>query len=118
MSDARAHRNLKNEVRLALGRREDVVMWNNESGVARYGAQTVRYGVGKGGSDLIGVIKPSGRFIALEVKTGKARLTKEQKLFLALVRKFGGHAAVVGNVDDANREVDSAVRGSGDVQNS
>jgi len=110
MSDARAHRNLKNEVRLALGRREDVVMWNNESGVARYGPSVVRYGVGKGGSDLIGIIKGSGRFLAIEIKTGNARLTKEQKLFQQLVRAFGGVAETVRTVDDATGLIDNIKR--------
>lgn len=110
MSDSRAHRNLKNEVRLALGRREDVVMWNNESGVARYGTSVVRYGVGKGGSDLIGIIKGSGRFLAIEIKTGNARLTKEQKLFQQLVRAFGGVAETVRTVDDATGLIDHIKR--------
>ena len=115
MASAREHKNTKNRIRLSLGKRPDVVIWNNESGVARYGHQSVRYGVGKGGSDLIGIVE-TGRLIALEVKTGKARLTKEQTLFLKLVIKMGGHAAVVRSVEDANREVDSALHKARGVQ--
>ena len=114
MASAREHKNRKNRIRLALGRRQDVVMWNNESGVASYGNHTVRYGVGKGGADLIGILE-TGQFIALEVKTGGARCTKHQRMFLALVKKFGGWSAVVRSVDDANREIDLALRGSREV---
>jgi len=99
---------LKNEIRLVLGRRDDVVIFNNESGVASYGKHTVRYGVGKGGADLLGIALPTGRFVALEVKTGQARCTKQQRMFLELVRRFGGFAEVVRSVDDANDAIDRA----------
>ncbi len=108
MASAVEHKKLKNQIRLKLGRRNDVVLWNNESGVAKYGAYTVRYGVGKGGADLIGILD-GGKFLALEVKTGRARCTKEQRMFLNLVDKLGGHAAVVRSVEDAEREVDIAL---------
>ena len=114
MASAREHKNTKNRIRLSLGKRKDVVIWNNESGVATYPRSGGRAGGGKGGSDLSGMVR-GGRGIALEVKTGKATLAKDQKLFLALVRKFGGHAAVVRNVEDANREVDSALHKAREV---
>lgn len=46
----------------------------------------------KGMSDLYGIIKINGvgRFIAIEVKTGKAVRTKEQKAFARMVQNLGG----------------------------
>jgi len=124
---SRIHKNLKNEIRLAIGERNDVVLWNNESGVAVHPAgQFVRYGVGKGGADLLGLVcmyvnfrngterdKPRvfGRFIAIEVKTGRARLDPAQKLFLDLVRRFGGYAAVVRSVEDAIKAIEDCKNG-------
>ena len=105
MSGARRHRNTKNEIRLALGKRKDCVIFNNESGVARH-PQFVRYGVGKGGADLIGLT--NGRFVALEVKTGAARLSAEQKLFRDLIERHGGFYAVVRNTTDASEAIDRA----------
>lgn len=93
-----------------LGKRRDVVIWNNESGVATYPRHVVKYGVGKGGSDLIGVVA-GGRFIALEVKTGRARPTKEQRMFLSLVQQFGGYAAIVRSEEDAHDAVNAAISG-------
>ena len=103
MGSAREHKNLKNQIRLALGRRADVKLWNNESGVADYGQFKVRYGVGKGGSDLLGIVNVEGvgRFIALEVKTGKAVPDKYQQMFIAMVRGYGGFACVVRSIKDA-----------------
>lgn len=54
----------------------------------------VRYGVGKGGSDLLG-INANGRFLALEVKEGPDKLSPEQRMFLELVNSSGGYAAEV-----------------------
>lgn len=111
MTTSRDHSNLKNLIRIELGRRKDVVVWNNESGVAEYGSFMVRYGVGKGGSDLIGIVN-TGRFIALEVKTGNAVPDKNQKLFLRLVNKFGGYGVVVRSVQDAVNAVEKAINNS------
>jgi hypothetical protein len=113
MATSRDHKNLKNAIRLALGKRGDVVIWNNESGVAEYQDRPVRYGVGKGGADLLGIcnVQGVGRFIALEVKTGKATASAEQKMFLALVRKYGGYATVVRSVEDAIRAVEECRNG-------
>jgi hypothetical protein len=63
-------------------------------------AYWIRYGVGKGGSDLLGM-NNRGRFLALEVKDGTDRLRPDQKLFLELVNNMGGYAAEVRNVADA-----------------
>ena len=109
MGSARQHSNLKNQIRLAAGRRNDVVLFNNESGVARFNRHTVRYGVGKGGADLIGLVVPSGRFIALEVKTGKAALTKEQRLFKKLINESGGYCCTVRSIKEAHDAIDRAI---------
>lgn len=117
MGSAREHKNLKNKIRLALGRRGDIRLFNNESGLAVYETHKVRYGVGKGGSDLIGMVcmpvEMGGsefsfaRFIALEVKTGDAKPDKDQILFMEQVRRYGGFACVVRSVRDA---VDAVAR--------
>lgn len=52
----------------------------------------------KGVSDILGLYK--GRFIAIEVKTPKGKLTIEQKLFQERVRENGGIAIVARSVVD------------------
>ena len=105
----------------ALSARGDVMMWRNNGGLARYGEARVRYGLAPGSSDLIGIVQLDvaaladgarpGRFLALEVKAGRRRETPEQRLFLALVRRRGGYAAVVRSVAEAMAAVDAARRG-------
>ena len=70
----------------------------------------VRYGLCRGSSDLIG-IGPGGRFIAIEVKTATGRLSKEQAMFIELVRRRGGFACVVRSVNEAQLALDRARRG-------
>ena len=53
-----------------------------------------------GVSDLIGWTE-GGRFVAIEVKASRGRLTDEQAAFLELVRRSGGLAGVARSIADA-----------------
>lgn len=101
---------------------EEVACFNNEQGVAKYprgkakcfecGApkhyQSVKYGVGEGGSDLLCIVRNAqleyGQFVGIEIKTGNASLMPNQRLFRALVRRFGGIAEVARSASEA-REI-------------
>jgi hypothetical protein len=86
-------------IRLALGARDDVLIFRNNCGVAEHWSGTrltrVVYGLAPGSADLVGVLAPSGRWIALEVKSETGRVDPAQSKWLALVRRFGGFACVV-----------------------
>jgi len=99
------------DIRLALGREPDFRVWRNETGTARHLNRHVRYGLCRGSSDLIGILSPAGRLVALEVKTAAGRPTREQLLFLDVVRRFGGFGAIVRSVDEAHAALDRARRG-------
>lgn len=58
----------------------------------------VKYGR-KGMADILGIL-PGGRFLAIESKIGKAKLTKEQHHFLGEVRRSGGVAILAHTLDD------------------
>lgn len=81
-------------VRVTIGNDPACRLWPNNSGIAthKHGNHTsrVRYGLCPGSSDLIGIIGPKGRMLAIEVKVGSDQLSEEQDLFLRLVRAFGG----------------------------
>jgi len=100
-------------IRLALGKDARVVLWRNNTGSALQdfgagGMRPLKYGLCVGSSDLIGIVAPHGRLIALEVKTSTGRVTREQQQFLNLVEKMGGVARVVRSVDDALRAIEDA----------
>ena len=46
-------------------------------------------------SDIIGIIPPEGRFLAIEIKIKPNKPTKHQELFLEQVRKNGGIGLVI-----------------------
>jgi len=98
-------------IRRALGRLPDVRLWRNECGVAKHAGRFVRYGLVRGSADLVGILSPEGRVFALEVKAPGGSLTPEQAAWLALVRRFGGFAAVVHSVDEAIGAYERARRG-------
>jgi hypothetical protein len=104
-------------IRLRLGEEPDLVLWRQSvAGVEVFDPKTGRSrwqhaGLPKGSSDLIGVLAPLGRFVALEAKTPRGRLTPDQKAWLALVRRFGGFATSVRSVEDALAALERARRG-------
>ena len=105
------HTALVAAIRLALGREPDLVLWPLKQGVASAREGHMRwYGLVKGASDILGVLGPRGRFVALEAKTGNAVPTPEQRRFLAAITRHGGIAAVVRSVDEARSVLDAARR--------
>ena len=103
---------LQDLIRLALGRRDDVVMWRNNVGVLETDSgHHVRYGLARGSADLVGIVRMDnglGRFFALEIKTPTGRVHDDQARWLRLVQSRGGYAAVVRSVDEAMAAVDAA----------
>lgn len=71
-------------------------VWRNNNLAVRGRTFNGRRGV----SDITGFHRSTGKFIACEVKAGKDRLTVDQAYFLDGVRKAGGIAIVVKNIDD------------------
>jgi len=54
----------------------------------------------KGISDILGIHRDSGKMIAIEVKVGRDKLSKEQTEFLNRVSKMGGIVLVAKSIDD------------------
>jgi len=99
-------------IRAALGRLPDVCLWRNHVGqLTDTNGRPHRFGLAVGSADLIGVLAPSGRLIALECKSPTGRLRPEQRDWLAVVRRFGGFACVVRSVEEALAAVERARRG-------
>lgn len=93
---------LLQQIRLALGQIDGVVLFRNSIG--HDGRAHVDYGIqNPGGSDLIGWVTRGGVaiFLAIEVKTATGIVSQEQKDFIALVRKNQGLAGVARSVADA-----------------
>jgi hypothetical protein len=94
------------KVRHALVSTGRVLLWRNSTGFDA--ERKVHYGLGLGGADLIGILKPSGRFFAMEVKTRRGKLSAEQRAWLAAVSGAGGFAAVVRSPEEALYALEAA----------
>lgn len=106
-----AHAALKRDIMLEIGADPRCRIFSNSVGLAvdpKSGAH-VAFGLVEGASDILGIVKPHGRWLALEVKTGKARPTKAQKRFLEMIVAFGGVGEVVRSKEDAERALQMAV---------
>ena len=70
------------------------LIWRNNTGVLKNAAGIpIKFGLCVGSSDLIG-LTPTGRFLAVEIKTSKGRATPEQLRFIEAVRARGGIAGI------------------------
>jgi hypothetical protein len=90
-----------------LGKR-GIFSWNNPSGVIRITPDRWIHFGKKGSSDIIGVL-PDGKFLAIETKSIKGRLSPEQKAFIEKVRGLGGVAILARSM----RELDEALCANG-----
>jgi hypothetical protein len=73
----------------------------NNTGVAERDGRVVKYGLCVGSSDLIGLRRRDGKFIAIEVKAPSGRVSPEQEMFIQRIRASGGLAGVARTVEDA-----------------
>jgi hypothetical protein len=81
---------LMREIQVALSKAGHRVFRNNIGVCVTSTGDYLKYGVcNPGGADLIGWTK-DGRFLAVEVKGPKGKLTADQTNFLNAVNEFGG----------------------------
>lgn len=113
MSQSAAHNKLVGEILLDCGADPRWRIWRNNTGAGLSidGKRHVRFGL-EGSADIIGLKTIDGEyffgvFVAMEVKTGKAVQSKEQKAFQQMIVKFGGEYAVVRSVAEARGFLES-----------
>lgn len=108
MSDAnrsRLHQSLVDDLLHAFGSRSDVRCWTRMVGCGRhlYRDQIFKFGI-PGETDLQGIVRPNGRMLCIEVKTGKGILSKEQKRWKEMVESYGAIYIEARSVEQAVAE--------------
>jgi hypothetical protein len=91
-------------IMLALGNESDFRLWRNNVGkLPDVTGRVVSYGLAPGSADLIGILAPWGRLIALEVKTHRkgSRQSEDQRNWERVIREMGGVYEVVRSAADA-----------------
>lgn len=75
------------------------IVWRNNTGMLRdQNGTPVRFGLCVGSSDIIGIWK--GKFLAVEVKTPRGKVTDAQLNFIEAVNRAGGIAFVARSKKD------------------
>ena len=103
---------IQNKIRLAVSRHGGALALRNNTGLFKtFDGRTVQAGMGKGTSDLIGIVshvvtpadigRTVGVFLAMEVKTDIGRARIEQSAFLTRIADLGGLGGIVRSDDDA-----------------
>jgi hypothetical protein len=79
-----------------------IFCWNNPTGAVQIKpGRFMRFGK-VGSADIVGIL-PGGRFLAVEVKTDKGRLSDEQAEFIADIRRLGGLAVIARSTLDVEK---------------
>jgi len=103
---------IMNQIMLELGRRPDVRLWRQNSGVAKglKNDTVIRMGV-PGCGDLTGIVTISGIGIRLEieVKTENGRQSEQQIKFGKMVADRGGVYILARSVSDAIFQLEEAI---------
>ena len=121
-SNPRSESEVQSAIRLRLGQLPDVRVWRNNVGqLSQRGAEgrktTVRFGLCVGSSDLLCIVGPRGRWLAIEVKAEEWKPAKsgaafqheeEQRQWIAVVERFGGVGGFATNEDEAMALVERA----------
>lgn len=86
-----------------------IYAWRNNTGALRNKKdRLVRYGK-PGSSDIIGIL-PDGRFLAVECKTNKGKLSPGQKLFLEEIRNNNGVAIIAHSSDELMDQIKNFIQ--------
>jgi hypothetical protein len=93
-----AHEKLIREIFAKYGAIPYWRIWKNNTGVAFQGKRRISFGL-VGSADILGITN-TGKFVALEVKTGQAVLSKQQVNFGLMIREMCGIYTVIRKLED------------------
>ena len=102
MNNTLRHNKLLDDILFHIGSSKNIRLWVRVVGFDE--KRKIKYGI-PGESDLQGIIYPGGRMLSIEVKTGKGRLTGEQKRWRNMILKFGGIHIVARSVEEVLAEL-------------
>ena len=96
----RKETNIVGDCMIALSNEGARVFRNNTGVLKDKTGRPVKFGLCKGGSDIIGIC-PDGKFLAVECKTEKGRASPAQVRFIEMVQSMGGRAGIARCAQDA-----------------
>ena len=95
-----SERAVLHDILLAIGNRPDLRVWRNNTGqIPTPDGRVIRFGL-PGSADILGIMKPTGRFLAIECKTDVGHQSDKQKHFQAMIETHGGLYILARSVTD------------------
>jgi penicillin-binding protein-related factor A (putative recombinase) len=95
---------------LALLRAYRIFCWkNNTAGIYVQSRNTYIPSHAPGVADILGVL-PGGRFLAVEVKSPKGRVSPHQQQFIDSINQAGGMAFVAHSIDEVQEHLHDYLR--------
>ncbi len=89
--------------------KDKLCVWRNQSGmVATKTGHFMHFGA-TGSADILGILRPSGRFIALECKTATGKQSPGQVQWGSKVIEMGGAYAVVRSFPEAKAFIEEVI---------
>ena len=104
MGSIEEHQKILVEILIEFGTRSDMKIWANNTGTAYRRGRMLKFGL-VGSGDILGIIE-GGTFLSIEVKSGKARQSKQQKIFQKMVTSLGGLYIVARSTQDVKKALD------------
>lgn len=96
------------DVLLLWGAHPRLRLWRQNTGAATLNGRLVRFGT-PGAADIQGIIRPTGRFLAIECKSTTGAARENQKKWRKMVEDHGGLYILARSVE----EVDAALAREG-----
>jgi hypothetical protein len=96
------HEKLVRDILVTFGSGHGLRIWKNNTGAVKIDDRFLSFGL-KGSADILGIIGGQGKFLAIEVKTGRGRQTKEQKAFQKMIETHGGLYILARSVEDVKK---------------
>lgn len=102
-------RDIKRDILDWLHRQPEIMAWNSPTGVTRIPGtrRTIAYG-SPGSADIIGLIAPTGRFLAVEVKGPRGVQSAVQVAWQRAVQTLGGIYILARSVSDVEQGLTNA----------
>ena len=91
---------IQQQIIASFGARPGMRIWRNNTGALRdERGHLVRFGL-QGSADILGIMAPHGRLLAIEVKAGAGRQSEQQVRFQEMVTNHGGLYILARSVED------------------
>ena len=105
MGSSQEHTDILYKTLLLLGALPFCRIWRNETGMALNirTMEPLKYGL-VGSSDILGILA-DGRLLCIEIKSGNAKQSSDQKKFEAMIRRFNGVYIVARSPESAKKQL-------------